>query len=278
MSTCFFRRHLRGAKLSVYEFMLVVSKPPERACFAAISRICLETGYARDTVSIALAGLCREGWLEAKGGNRALAKQGGKFQPNRYRVLEHSEWASSHPGLCEVISRDGFLPPRESPVAEESDIPVTGKSDIPVTGKPPHITSKEQQAKDNKNSQGRGRPARLAEPPDGFEAFWQAYPRKVAKAAALKAFAKLEPDPALLSQMLAALEVQKNSASWKKDGGQFIPHAATWLNGRRWEDEIPTGTEGIGQHGNRIKGDPDANRAAVAEGYRRFMERRGETP
>jgi hypothetical protein len=27
------------------------------------------------------------------------------------------------------------------------------------------------------------------------------------------------------------------SAEWTKDGGQFIPHPATWLNQKRWEDE-----------------------------------------
>ena len=24
----------------------------------------------------------------------------------------------------------------------------------------------------------------------------------------------------------------------KKEGGQFIPYPATWINGRRWEDEV----------------------------------------
>jgi len=28
------------------------------------------------------------------------------------------------------------------------------------------------------------------------------------------------------------------SEQWTKDNGQYIPHAATWLNGRRWEDEL----------------------------------------
>jgi TusA-related sulfurtransferase len=70
-----------------------------------------------------------------------------------------------------------------------------------------------------------------------FDRFWNAYPRKVAKQAALKAFAKIKPDEALLGKMIAALERQKKSVTWLKDKGQFIPHAATWLNGRRWEDE-----------------------------------------
>lgn len=74
--------------------------------------------------------------------------------------------------------------------------------------------------------------------PPGFEAFWAAYPRKIGKDAAAKAFAKLKPDEALLHAVLTAVKAQAASEQWTKDEGQFIPHASTWLNGRRWEDEI----------------------------------------
>ena len=70
-----------------------------------------------------------------------------------------------------------------------------------------------------------------------FSLFWNAYPKKVSKAAAEKAFNKLKPDDELLETMFEAIEQQKRSAEWQKDGGQFIPYPATWLNGRRWEDE-----------------------------------------
>lgn len=72
---------------------------------------------------------------------------------------------------------------------------------------------------------------------DDFEKFWHAYPRKVAKANAQKAFEKLNPGPELLNVMLEMLEQQKRWDAWRQDGGRFIPHPATWLNGRRWEDE-----------------------------------------
>lgn len=74
--------------------------------------------------------------------------------------------------------------------------------------------------------------------PPGFDEFWAAYPRHVAKQDASKAFAKLRADDALLRRILAALEVAKQSRDWLKDDGRFIPHPATWLNGRRWDDEI----------------------------------------
>ena len=39
--------------------------------------------------------------------------------------------------------------------------------------------------------------------------------------------------------MIDAVEKQKKTDQWTRDGGQYIPHPATWLNQRRWEDEIP---------------------------------------
>ena len=76
---------------------------------------------------------------------------------------------------------------------------------------------------------------------DGFDRFWSAYPKKVAKQAAVKAWRSLRPGPDDLDAMLAALRRQAASADWTKDGGRFVPHAATWLRGRRFEDEVGDG-------------------------------------
>lgn len=71
---------------------------------------------------------------------------------------------------------------------------------------------------------------------EDFAKFWEAYPKKVAKAHAEKAFSKAIK-LASLETMLAALQVQCGSVDWNKDGGQYIPNPATWLNGARWEDK-----------------------------------------
>lgn len=73
-----------------------------------------------------------------------------------------------------------------------------------------------------------------------FQPFWESYPKKVAKQDALKAWKKLSPDGPLLEKIMARLAAAKKSPDWLKDGGQFIPHAATWLNGRRFDDVIST--------------------------------------
>jgi uncharacterized protein YdaU (DUF1376 family) len=74
----------------------------------------------------------------------------------------------------------------------------------------------------------------------GFSAFWAAYPRKVGKDAAFRAFQKHAPTAALVDTMLRALTRQRQTVQWQKDDGQFIPHPATWLNQGRWQDEPDT--------------------------------------
>lgn len=77
-----------------------------------------------------------------------------------------------------------------------------------------------------------------------FDTFWSAYPRHTNKQAAQKAFYRLAPDADLLRIILQSLSAWSKSEQWTKDGGQFIPHPATWLNGRRWEDDLPQAYNG----------------------------------
>lgn len=71
-----------------------------------------------------------------------------------------------------------------------------------------------------------------------FNSFWEAYPRKTGKGLAEKAFNKIEGVDELLPHILRAVEKQRSSPQWLKDGGQYIPYPATWLNQRRWEDVV----------------------------------------
>jgi hypothetical protein len=67
-----------------------------------------------------------------------------------------------------------------------------------------------------------------------FELFWKSYPRHESKSSAMKAFKKVKVD---INILLKAIAQQKNSKQWKDN---IIPHASTWLNQSRWEDEIIT--------------------------------------
>ena len=74
---------------------------------------------------------------------------------------------------------------------------------------------------------------------ESFDRFWSSYPKKVAKQAAMKAWKKLNPNGITVVHIIDKLDEWKESDEWNRDGGQYIPHPATWLNGRRWEDEVP---------------------------------------
>jgi hypothetical protein len=78
-------------------------------------------------------------------------------------------------------------------------------------------------------------PAHTADP--GFDAFWAVYPRHASKLDAQKAWAALAPSPALLATILDAVAWQKTTPQWTKDGGAYVPYAASWLRGERWMDE-----------------------------------------
>lgn len=67
--------------------------------------------------------------------------------------------------------------------------------------------------------------------PDGFLAFWSAYPRRVGRGAARTAYIKAMRKTTL-EDILQALARKR----WPVDP-QFIPHPSTYLNQERWLDE-----------------------------------------
>ncbi len=93
-----------------------------------------------------------------------------------------------------------------------------------------------------------------------FVRFWKAYPRKQDKGHAERAFEKAikDSDP---EKIISACERYR----WPSDK-QFVPLPATWLNGRRWEDETSEPSAAI-EH------DPEAAWKARAQAYAKNLER-----
>ena len=73
--------------------------------------------------------------------------------------------------------------------------------------------------------------------PPCFDHFWLLYPRHVAKLAARRAWARTRPADhvAILEALVSWRPV------WRDKDPEYLPHAATWLHGERWEDELPAG-------------------------------------
>ena len=101
-----------------------------------------------------------------------------------------------------------------SPLFEKS-----GNAALKTECKPnPCFTDPAAPAQQEPPAQTASQPAHLApaaqntQAPNGFERFWQAYPRKADKRAALLAWKALRPDETLVNTMLAALATQCESA------------------------------------------------------------------
>ena len=79
-----------------------------------------------------------------------------------------------------------------------------------------------------------------------FIEFWESYPRKTAKSQAWKAWQKLNPSDDLCVEILKSLSVHKSTEQWQGDGGKYIPYGSTWLNQKRWEDEVKPVLRAVG--------------------------------
>jgi len=69
-----------------------------------------------------------------------------------------------------------------------------------------------------------------------FNEFWKLYPRKVSKKMAEKAWNRLSK----LKQADALEALPNHIQYWKLKNTEteYIPHATTWINQGRWEDEL----------------------------------------
>lgn len=100
--------------------------------------------------------------------------------------------------------------------------------------------------------------------PSSFREFWNTYPRRAGKQAAIKAYCKA-------LKTTDAETVIKGAARFRDDPNredQFTPHPATWLNQGRWDDEpLPSRLRAV-----------DSRAAQGDEQLRRWMDQARPTP
>jgi hypothetical protein len=88
----------------------------------------------------------------------------------------------------------------------------------------------------NEEKVKKGRRNTLLANPDEFAAFWSAYPKKLGKAQAEKAWCALNPQNGLADAIIASVQDHLTCDQWRDP--QYIPYPASFLNGRRWEDVL----------------------------------------
>jgi len=91
-----------------------------------------------------------------------------------------------------------------------------------------------------------------SKPKSRFDDWWEAWPKKVDKANAAKKWKTNKCDD-MADALIADVEIRKaRHWDWIKDEGKYIPNPTTYINGKRWQDEIigrPRGNQnGNGQN------------------------------
>lgn len=222
------------ADLSKREYKIVLAvirktygyrKPSDRITeqnFAAM------TGIDERNVRRTLSSLLQRNILIREGGKR------GKLRYNKY-VDSWREQGQNSPieknanrAKTALVNRASLAPPRK-----EKRKGLTNVNPNPPYSPPP-----------------RGGHAQQAARECDFERFWIEYPKKRSKAQARKAWNKLRPNEQLQAEILAGLQRAKTSFDWQKQGGQFVPYPASWLNAEGWLDEIEERNEPHRRNGN----------------------------
>jgi hypothetical protein len=75
----------------------------------------------------------------------------------------------------------------------------------------------------------------------GFQKFWETYPpRNGVRQNKQESFISWVYDglESSTASIVASVEKLKETADWKKEKGRYIPMAVTFLNHKRWEDEV----------------------------------------
>ena len=124
---------------------------------------------------------------------------------------------------------------------------------------PPDKNVRENSKENRKKKNPPKAPQGAAWEPEMFERFWKLYPRKRDKLKALRAWDKLKADRKLMQTMSAALKAQMATEEWQRDNGRAIPYPSTWINNRRWEDELEgRAAEGGGPYGQSAQDEVEA--------------------
>ncbi|MDW3683925.1 hypothetical protein RA280_19685 [Cupriavidus sp. CV2] len=239
----------RSSTKSVLTWMANCAAMPQLRAFTSVAYLVEMTELNEKTVGAAIKHLEELGLITDTGERTGSTRQVRIYQLN-VDVNTEGGGDEGEGHQKRKASKNGRLPKTEQkPTKNGVKAPQKRSETPPKTGAVTEGTEKEQ-----KGTEG-GAPAKTGKEPSPFEQLWAVYPKKAAKGDAEKAYRKLGPDAELQAVLLAAGAAQAGWDSWKEEGGKFVPHLATWLNGKRWADEQPA--KAVAAAGGAPAGDAD---------------------
>ncbi len=197
-------------------------------CYAGNTYFAQLYGVEVRTVQRLLTKLCDRGYISVS----------VERDPENNAVISRKIYCGINPLLTENVSASGAPPPDKN-VMTPPDNFVTTPPDKNVTQNNININNitpiTPLHGEAQKPKQPRKRKELVPWKRDRFEGFWELYPRKTNKQAAIRAWDKLQASDELLAEMGAKLLLLiKYSPDWRDK--KYIPHASTFLNNARWND------------------------------------------
>ena len=189
-----------------------------RGCYATNAHFAEFFNLSISRVSEIISGLADRGLIRVE-----LIREGKRIVERRIRLATPFEFPNTPSGnAANPFGKDGE-PPSENTQGSNTPINNTLSIQNPVAS--------------GANENGM---------PDGFAVFWSTYPNGKGKQEALTAWKKLGPDQAMREMLMTKLAQHSVSRDWLKDDGQYVPMASTWLNKKRYLDDLKPVRAGAG--------------------------------
>ena len=193
-----------------------ISRQPAEVQVAFI-RLCCVYWNAECEMSTDHAELEADGHLERLLQTRLVESNG----PSVFIKFLDIQWEEANLHRTKMSQAGKRSAERRSAKVEENPTKVEPMLNLPLTKVEPVFNREEERREEKK----RGENTCVL-----FDQFWSLYPRKTSKQSASKAFAKLKDE----DQQAAINNIARLYAETPV---QFVPHAATYLNQGRWEDQ-----------------------------------------
>ena len=194
-----------------------ISRQPAEVQVAFI-RLCCVYWNAECEMSTDHAELEADGHLERLLQTRLVESNG----PSVFIKFLDIQWEEANLHRTKMSQAGKRSAERRSAMVEENPTKVEPMLNLPSTKVEPVFNREEERREEKK----RGENTCVL-----FDQFWSLYPRKTSKQSAFKAFTKLKDE----DQQAAINNIAR---LYSETPVQFVPHAATYLNQGRWEDQV----------------------------------------
>lgn len=194
-----------------------ISRQPAEVQVAFI-RLCCVYWNAECEMSTDHAELEADGHLERLLQTRLVETNG----PSVFIKFLDIQWEEANLHRTKMSQAGKRSAERRSAKVEENPTKVEPMLNLPSTNVEPEFNREEKRREEKKRGEGT---CVL------FDQFWAIYPRKTSKQSASKAFAKLKDE----DQQKAISNIGR---LYSQTPIQFVPHAATYINQARWDDQV----------------------------------------